>query len=281
MFRKLLEFRPGAGGASETLLVAFSMFDQWIGNSAARYADVVAAAIRSRAKFAAFRSHRCYRAIVENVTPADGRRLYEAVANGPLAYLLADSEWADTIGGPRSIEVNGLRLSPTTLRYLATLNTMIGALPSLPDAKTVCEIGVGYGGLARLVISHSRAIETYRLVDLPDVLSLSRQYLEHFNLRAQIEYRSRSELGTSDRYDFAISNWAFSEFSRDLQAEYLAKILTRARAGYLIMNSGLDGATKGFGGHSCLSDAEILAALPNARIHGPARAKGYVIIFGE
>ncbi len=264
------------------------MLDKWSGGTAQRYARFVALANRSERHFRRFRSQRDYREVVENVTTDDGRILYESIVSTPFAALALESEYADTVGRPKTIEIAGRRISPTTIRYASTLADIVAEFPQFQSFKRVCEIGIGYGGLARLVCLHHRLtggqIESYRLLDLPEVLTLTRRYLEHHHLDPAIEYRTKSEIGlkNTDTYDFVISNWAFSEFDRSLQTEYLDKVISRAEAGYMIMNTGLDGRHKGLGGQTCLSDAEIMGKLPSARIldRENAKPKGYVIAFG-
>lgn len=44
--------------------------------------------------------------------------------------------------------------------------------------KIVCEVGAGFGRLAHLLLLHLESIEQYFIIDLPQILSLSQQYLE-------------------------------------------------------------------------------------------------------
>jgi hypothetical protein len=80
-----------------------------------------------------------------------------------------------------------------------------------------------------------------------------------------------------------ISNYAFSEFSRSLQEEYLELILTKSRCGYLTMNTGLSGNIS-LHGEPCLTVDELLDILPNAvlRREEPLTDRNnYIMIYGE
>ena len=140
----------------------------------------------------------------------------------------------DSIGDPHTVIYDDLgTISPTTLRYtkvLADLSFLFGPL----DGMRICEIGVGYGGQCRL-ISALHKVELYRLVDLPSVLSLSKRYLEHFNINPSVEFTRPDEL-VPEHYDLVISNYAFSELRREVQNFYLANILRHSNRGYMTCN---------------------------------------------
>jgi putative sugar O-methyltransferase len=265
------------------------MLDQWAGKSAKRYLEFVARVVADPSRFDDFRANKHYRQIVETVSAEDGLKMHKALSNEAIQEIVLGSERADRIGNPKTIKVDGKSISPTTLRYGLTLSDVIAEFPDFSNVESICEIGVGYGGLARLICElHAResgSLSRYRMFDLPEVLQLARRYLEHFHLHPRFEYMTKSQVGTrnSDQYDFLVSNWAFSELSRDLQVEYLDKVIRKAKAGYLIMNTGLDGRSVGYGGRPCLTDKEIIDAVPKGRVANPDKAqpKGYVIAFGD
>jgi hypothetical protein len=65
-------------------------------------------------------------------------------------------------------------------------------------------------------------------------------------------------------WDLAISNYAFSELKRELQIEYLEKVLTKCNSGYMIMNSGRTNETGRSKGK--LSINEIREYLPDSKV---------------
>ena len=83
-------------------------------------------------------------------------------------------------------------------------------------------------------------------------------------------------------WDLVISNYAFSELPKSLQLDYVEKVLTRSKRGYLIMNSGksnISGFSKGKLTLKELEDllpgVEILEEVPNT---GP---DNYVLVWGH
>lgn len=101
----------------------------------------------------------------------------------------------------------------------------------------VAEIGVGYGGQA-FVLDQLFKFRRYELFDLPPVGELASRFLESFVLNGA--YRTSTLNGSTGerQYDLVISNYAFSEFPKSVQLAYVAKIMSRARRGYLTMNTG-------------------------------------------
>jgi hypothetical protein len=163
---------------------------------------------------------------------------------------------------------------------------LISLFPEFMKYRSFIEIGVGYGGQARLISEFAEkvdsAILTYTLVDLLPVIHLARLYLEHFTLKPSLVYETKSTLQRLDKWDLAISNYAFSEFSRKLQEEYLDTVFKKASAGYLTMNTGLSNS-QGCGGTSCLTAWELLKSLPNAvlcREEPMTGANNYIIVSG-
>jgi len=75
----------------------------------------------------------------------------------------------------------------------------------------------------------------YVLVDIQPALMLAQRYLDHFVLGSVLRYRTMNEL-ESDDYDLAISNYAFTELTREIQEVYLEKIILRSRRGYITYN---------------------------------------------
>lgn len=124
-------------------------------------------------------------------------------------------------------------ISPSTLRYtkvLAELEKLFGSL----DGKKIVEIGVGYGGQCKLINDYFN-IASYTLIDLPEVLQLSKRYLSKYNYN-NVEFKTLNLLNQSD-YDLVISNYAFSECERSIQLDYVDKVLKNSKNGYITFNN--------------------------------------------
>nr|WP_302184702.1 putative sugar O-methyltransferase [Planktothrix pseudagardhii] len=107
-------------------------------------------------------------------------------------------------------------------------------MPTYLDNCNICEIGVGYGGLCRIISSYFH-VKSYTLVDLKPVLLLAQRYLDHFPLNTTLIYKTMNEL-RKDSYDLVISNYAFTEIRREVQQVYLEKVLLSAKRGYITYN---------------------------------------------
>lgn len=267
------------------------MSDQWpVGTTVQNYVDFVWKAVTTTDGFASFRGNPHYTRVLEHVPDHWGQGYLELITDPLIRDICLGSEYADTVGSPRVAEFEGRKISPTTLRYGKVLQDLVDAFPDLANMHSVVEIGVGYGGQTRLISEYVRLkggrMREYYLIDLLPVLQLSRLYLEHFPLAFQVKYVTKSELDIVGNYDLVISNYAFSEFTRSLQKQYLDRVLLRSRCGYLTMNTGLrDNFTLvPAADTSCHSAEELMRMLPNSVVHEekPRSAPhNYLLIFGQ
>ena len=177
-------------------------------------------------------------------------------------------------------------LSPTTLRYAKVLQDLTRFFPAFRRFGSIAEIGVGYGGQARFISDYVAAVggvvKTYDLIDMLPVTLLSQNYLDNFRLRFACRFMTKSQIPRDGAWDLVISNYAFSEFDRDLQTEYLENVLLQSRCGYLTMNTGLDGFNPW--NPNSYSVEELLTLLPNAAILAEQPKTGpsnYILVFGE
>lgn len=185
--------------------------------------------------FASFRSNPAYTTILEHLTESQGRQYLAQISPQGRAFAgLAEASKNDAVGGPFTFQLDsGITVSPTTLRYLKVADDLERHLGSL-DGADIVEIGVGYGGQCR-VLDSLFSIKSYTLVDLRPVLDLTAEYLSHFPLRCCVRFTTMNELEPR-AYDLAISNYAYTELTRELQEVYHRKALQQARRGYITYN---------------------------------------------
>jgi hypothetical protein len=262
------------------------MRSDWGHHQADEYVSFIWQAVSDPKIFAMFRRDPRYVAVVETLWPETGQAYLDLIEDPVTRQICLDSETADKIGGPVTHIYDGAQLAPTTLRYGKVLNDLVRLFPRLPSVEHIAEIGIGHGGQARIIAEYaSRAatsLNSYTCLDLLPVLHLARQYLEHFTLRPQFHFLSKLELPAGWRADLAISNYAFSELGRNVQEEYLERVLLRSNAGYLTMNSGLWQGE--WCGQQCLSAEALLAKLPNAVLlfeEPLAAPDNYLVLFGN
>lgn len=203
-----------------------------------RYLDVCERASREDAAFSTFRSHPDYVPVLEHVTPEQGQAYLDLIRSRQpdlAERWLGGLEAADRVGGPVTFGYEGVgHVSPTSLRYTKVLADLVSLFGDLSGMR-IAEIGVGYGGQCRIICDHFD-VAAYTLVDLDAPLRLATRYLSEFPVTPRAEARTMRELDPEARYDLVISNYAFSELSRDVQDEYVRRVIGRSAAGYLTVN---------------------------------------------
>ena len=208
-----------------------------------------------------FRRKRFYREILEHVDYKLGleyiSRIEDMVSPNHAFILINQNRLNDHFGSPITFSYGKYgRISPTTLRYIATaleLSSNFGI-----DAKTsIVELGCGYGGQAA-ILNRIFGTTKYTPIDLQPVLKLTNYYLAKINSNLKIV--NATNLESSQNWDLFVSNYAFSELNRNLQIFYLKNVLTKCKQGYMVMNSGLTNTTGRSTGKLSLS--EIKQFLP-------------------
>jgi putative sugar O-methyltransferase len=104
------------------------------------------------------------------------------------------------------------------------------------DDMDIVELGVGYGGQCRIIAACFN-VKSYTLVDLPQVLSLAKAFLNNYPLSARLEFLTMNELDPNRKYDLFISNYAFSELRLAIQSCYFEKTIRNASKGYITYNN--------------------------------------------
>lgn len=132
----------------------------------------------------------------------------------------------------------------------------------------IVEIGGGYGGLCK-IISDFCKIESYTLVDLEPALQLSKRFLDDSSIN-NVKYLNAQDIDRSkdyDLYDLVISNYAFSEISRNIQDLYMDKFLRKSSRGYLLCNFKTHTwETNQMNGDDFISEIKNIKKLQNDRI---------------
>lgn len=152
------------------------------------YPALCYAASKDERFFRDFKRNPIYNAILEHVSQNQGSEYLDVISSNSES-IFTDSDWDnfllnDSLGNPRtynySVNNRTRQCSPTTLRYVKVLQDIL-TLFDTKKIRKVGEIGVGYGGQCRILTSYIRSIENYSLIDLPEVLALSKKYIEKMN----------------------------------------------------------------------------------------------------
>lgn len=261
------------------------MLSKWVDGVGNYYYDAVWRALVDSEAWAVFRRDRAYSDVL-GFGEGYAREYLAQLDDASILGLVAESEAADRIGGPLTFDFNGRRLSPNTLRYAKVLQDFTRLFPGYAAFASIAEIGVGYGGQARMVSEHARlgatALRSYTLIDMLPVCLLAQSYLDGFRMHPRCEYLTKSQLPRDGRWDFVVSNYAFSEFDAELEREYLDLVISKSRSGYLTMNSGLSGS--GQWRQPVIPVETLLAELPNAALLSEdpvVYPANYILVFGE
>jgi len=213
--------------------------------------------------------------VVDNVTLEQGK--------GYIQEINRQVEWRedftnalakiDSVGSPRKYFFPQIGFcSPTSLRYLKVfidLKTLFGPIKSFK----IVEIGIGFGGQAGLIMSLENP-SSYSFLDVGPVLALSKTFIAKLGLESELSWHDGRN-PEKMKPDLVISNYAFSELSRELQKQYLENVILPSKRGYITWNSSAVGHEK------CYSIDELVRAIPNSRIKAevPNTGVGNVIIF--
>lgn len=142
------------------------------------------------------------------------------------------------IGNPKIIDE--FHFSPNTESHLYKSCQILYYFNDL-KGKNIVEIGGGYGGLAR-IICESIEINSYTIIDIPQMQRVQKFYLEN-SLNAST-YKKISYIDAFDNHllqlkhdwHLAISTFALSEQSINVQKNYLTSVINNSENVYLINN---------------------------------------------
>lgn len=201
-----------------------------------RYPDFCKRAADDIFTFSSFKQNNIYNEILEHVTYEEGIAYINQFKNNKNIFNnISRFKINDTIGNPRVHTFKEIgEYSPTTLRYIKVLNDI--SQINLNDT-TIIEIGAGYGG-QYTVLRQLFKPKKYIFIDLPPVLNLIKRYVETLNLNdIEIEYIDGTSLKQDITSDLVISNYAFSECSKEVQDTYIKHILLHTKHCYMVYNN--------------------------------------------
>lgn len=244
-----------------------------------RYVSFVESALNDYNIFSKFKQHPHYTEILEHVSEDQGRQFLEIIKEQTPKFFENINLFKinDLIGSPTICDYNGIKISPSTLRYVKVASDIAKFFGKYIGDKIV-EIGTGYGG-QYLILDKIYQFTKYHLFDLEPVLNLNKKYLESFCLNSSYKTSTLNQCSGEEEYDLVISNYAFSELPKHIQKKYIEKVLSKAKRGYLTMNTGLLSGQDNFLSvnelRGLLPEFEILEETPNT-FHG-----NYLIVWGN
>lgn len=195
-----------------------------------------------------FKLHPNYNNILEHVCDDYGAQYLQLTLemfHVPIEHIKMYGLMNDSVGGPHKAYYHhhGIRISPTSLRYIFHALLILAHMKqkNLTSVKVV-EVGCGYGGLALAIDFFSKFfsidIDRYVCVDLPAPLKLQEKFLSHFKLSLTLAFEPAETFGENLKGDdyFLISNYCFSEISKEFQEKYIKQLFPKCRHGFLTWN---------------------------------------------
>lgn len=212
----------------QTILIGSSLSDTL------EYQRLCAAAISDKYVLTNFKSEKNYTRILEHVNYELGLKYLDFLEGDLVSKQALLTVNRVEIGNPEKYHFPGLGLiSPTQIRYAKILRELTGLFGPLDDMKVI-EIGVGNGGQCFQICNFYK-ISEYALYDLEVVQQLTELVLETQGLTKGIKFPKIFPL-EENHCDLFISNYAFSELTRENQEIYFEKIIRHSRRGYMIFN---------------------------------------------
>ncbi len=246
------------------------------------YVASVKKATSSYLAFSKFKLDPRYQHILEHASKEQGEACLEIIKNQSPGFIHEIEKFKinDLVGGAKLLEFDGIgSISPSTLRYLkvaSDLQTIFGN----QIGDEIAEIGCGYGGQL-LILDQAFEFKKCDLFDLPPVLSLTSMYLESHLLNSSYRTCTLNQHSGNVDYDLVISNYAFSELPAPLQVAYIHKIISKAKRGYLTMNTGKTASSRD---ENKLTIEDLQARLPAFEIlpESPLTSpNNYIIVWGR
>jgi|694.fasta_scaffold60749_4 hypothetical protein len=183
-----------------------------------------------------FRRIHAVRQVVETLGPVDGKHFARWIRDNASSHLTdkrvaAIDAWGDPIRWPAACLGTPRAFSPTTLRFLAHA-LWLKKEGFVKEGGTVVEIGVGFGGLAAMnaIVSNATTI----MIDLPPVAKAAMLQMRELGL-GNFAFNDKSKFTAGDVC--FISNYAFTELSREMQDAYVDNFIHHADRGAILSNA--------------------------------------------
>lgn len=191
-----------------------------------------------------------YNGVLEHVSKIIGEK-YLSVIKNKFEYIFQNNiellkelcELNDKYGKPFKFEFKDFILcSPTNLRYI--LHSLL-ILEYIKEKKlnniNFIEIGGGYGGLCLFIYKLAPLfdinIDSFTIFDLLEVTKLQELYLNSLDIK-NVKYYQLNNFDKIENNSFLISCYAFSEISKEIQNEYINKIINPyVNYGFISWNS--------------------------------------------
>lgn len=194
--------------------------------SGINYLNICESIIKDEKLFRNFKNNKKYTTVLEHLSKEKAFKFYNKIDK---SIINEDIFINDTIGNPKIENFDNYKISSSTVRYIYVLY-MIKSLFNNIDGWDIIEVGGGYGGQC-LTLSTMFNFNCYDLIDQEGPSKLTEKYLNNFDIK------NFNIKATKNKYDLFISNYAFSEFDKNLQKYYYDKYIKNSKHIFMIINS--------------------------------------------
>jgi len=222
-------------------------FEGWkIGRSVgydikSRYLEACEQAVKDDNSFKNFKRNPNYTSIAEHCPEKLALLYYNKLKDedSSLLQYLEILKEKEKQGNPSIMDVNPF-VSTSTIRYLKVADD-IRLLFGNTKNFDIIEIGGAYGGQAT-VIDTTMGFKSYIDIDLAWPAKLAKKYCSLNNIQNFNSFSPSkiNEKIINDKYDLAISNYAFSECEEETQDFYINEIFSKCERGYITVNGSLE-----------------------------------------
>jgi len=202
-----------------------------------------------------FKSNPLYNSILEHVSYELGQQYIDCIVR-EYPHVTFDEidgflSMNDSLGAPKrysyTIYGKAVECSSTSLRYIYHALHILSYYRDT-GCKRMVEVGCGYGGLF-LAFNYFSGIlkveiESYAMVDLPEVRTLITNYLNKHSSNIHIPYtlhdagRFGKDVYCEDA--FFVSNYCFTELPMELRTQYMIQLIGRLDRGFITWQTGFD-----------------------------------------
>ena len=146
----------------------------------------------------------------------------------------------DIYGGPTILNYPIVgNTCPFTLKYVLDAFRIIENLGNY-EYKKIIEVGVGFGSMC-IIMDSIYQFDEYVLVDLPEVIELTKKYLVNFpEIYSKLKFipcNNIDDMSNFEEFDLFISDAALAECDMDTQHLYIDKFLEKSKFGYINYNT--------------------------------------------
>ena len=208
-----------------------------------RYINKCKIFLESDEQFSKFRQDPDYKIILEGWNEGGNVWLGEILSSYGDEALLERLELFkrnDIYGGPTIINYPIVgKMCPFTLKYILDAFRILENFRNA-ECKKIIEVGVGFGSMC-IVMDSIHDFEEYILVDLPEVIELTKKYLSHFpEIYSKVKFVPCDDLenfNLHEEFDLFISDAALAECNLETQFLYIDKFASKSKLGYINYNS--------------------------------------------